>query len=435
MKFSTKILVSILSATLAYAGAFNALSFNVAGLPQILQNNGEELDKDIATQKIGEDFASMKDQLDIINVQEDFNYHAKLYDYDNHPYRTATSGGVPFGSGLNTLSNYEILHTKRIKWNECSNASENDCLTPKGFTVSTLRLDGHIVNVINLHTDAGTEDDDNAKRNSNLKQVADYIDSNLYDQAVLVFGDTNSRYTRASDDIAIFTNQNGLEDPWIVLERNGIVPEKGADSIMCQLPSTENNCETVDKMFYRGDKTISFKADTFHYAGNLFVHEGKQLSDHNPILVSFTYTSSEDFKTSELIGGYHSNYFNDIGKINKGVKTTKISLKGANRLDSVGLTLSDGTKFVHGGSGGEETTVNLSTDEYWTKAYLCTGKKDDHTRIFYINGTTTTGKTFQAGTKTSDCKYFEAPQGYQITGYFGQSGDNVDLLGFIYIKQ
>ena len=37
-------------------------------------------------------------------MQEDFNYHANLYAADNHPYRTATSGGAGIGSGLNTLS-------------------------------------------------------------------------------------------------------------------------------------------------------------------------------------------------------------------------------------------------------------------------------------------------------------------------------------------
>ncbi len=43
---------------------------------------------------------------DIVNVQEDFNYHAALYADDHHPYRTATSGGAGFGDGLNTLSDH-----------------------------------------------------------------------------------------------------------------------------------------------------------------------------------------------------------------------------------------------------------------------------------------------------------------------------------------
>jgi hypothetical protein len=46
---------------------------------------------------------------------KDFNYHATLYANDNHTFRTATSGGVPFGSGLNTLSNFDWLDFTRIK--------------------------------------------------------------------------------------------------------------------------------------------------------------------------------------------------------------------------------------------------------------------------------------------------------------------------------
>jgi hypothetical protein len=43
-----------------------------------------------------------------------------LYENDNHPYRTPTSGGVPIGSGLNTLSNYQFEGLQRVKWNRCS---------------------------------------------------------------------------------------------------------------------------------------------------------------------------------------------------------------------------------------------------------------------------------------------------------------------------
>jgi hypothetical protein len=67
--------------------------------------------------------------------REDFNYHAALYASDTHTYRTATSGGVPFGSGLNTMSNYPFIDLQRVTWAKCASGS-GDCLTPKGFTVS-----------------------------------------------------------------------------------------------------------------------------------------------------------------------------------------------------------------------------------------------------------------------------------------------------------
>jgi hypothetical protein len=159
----TKICASFLLAAKAYfaaaqSGAFNVVAFNVAGLPEILQGNGQDGDKTTNTALIGTKFAALREDFDIIHVQEDFNYHATLYQYDNHPYRTATSGGVPLGSGLNTLSNYPWIDEDRIKWNKCSGVfdQQNDCLTPKGFTFMRLRLDeGVYVDVYNLHADAG----------------------------------------------------------------------------------------------------------------------------------------------------------------------------------------------------------------------------------------------------------------------------------------
>lgn len=106
-----------LALSAATTGTFDAMTFNVAGLPAILNPNGEG-DKTANTALIGTLFAQY--DTDIIHVQEDFNYHATLYANDDHPYRTATSGGVPFGSGLNTLSNFPNVDFERTKWNVCS---------------------------------------------------------------------------------------------------------------------------------------------------------------------------------------------------------------------------------------------------------------------------------------------------------------------------
>ena len=112
--------------------------------------------------------------------------------------------------------------------------------------------DGIWIDVYNLHTDAGsvksriplmkthtniplpthsTEDGDEAARTSNVQQVADQIDAYSIGNAVLVFGDTNSRYTRAADNIALFTTQNGLTDAWVALEHAGTPP--AVESLFC----------------------------------------------------------------------------------------------------------------------------------------------------------------------------------------------------------
>lgn len=113
-------LLSLVPVALSAAtkGTFDAMTFNVAGLPAILNGNDVPGDKTTNTASIGKLFAQYS--TDIIHVQEDFNYHATLYANDNHPYRTPTSGGVPFGSGLNTLSNFNWIDFERTKWDTCS---------------------------------------------------------------------------------------------------------------------------------------------------------------------------------------------------------------------------------------------------------------------------------------------------------------------------
>lgn len=138
----------------ATAGDFSILSLNVAGLPALFNDNSVPGDKATNAGTIGSLFA--KYDYDVIHVQEDFNYHAQVYATDDHPYRTPTSGGVPFGSGLNTLSNFDWVNFTRVKWATCSDASGADCLTPKGFTfMRAIISEGVYIDFYNLHADAG----------------------------------------------------------------------------------------------------------------------------------------------------------------------------------------------------------------------------------------------------------------------------------------
>lgn len=274
------------------SGTFNVLTFNVAGLPEILNGNDVPGDKTENTARIGQLFT--KYDISLIHVQEDFNYHATLYANDKHPYRTPTSGGVPFGSGLNSLSNYPYTDFKRIKWNTCSTFDGADCLTPKGFTYMKVQFaPGVIIDAYNLHADAGTTAADNKARAANLRQVSDYIKANSAGNPVLVFGDSNSRYTRTDDIPAVFKDENGMTDVWVELIKKGVPPAKGADALLCQNPSTTNDCEIVDKVWYRGSSSVKLSATKFAYAGNMFLSDkGEILSDHNGVFVDFSWSKA-----------------------------------------------------------------------------------------------------------------------------------------------
>ncbi|KAK3320504.1 Endonuclease/exonuclease/phosphatase [Cercophora scortea] len=424
------------------AGTFSILSMNVAGLPAILNSNDVPGDKVTNARTIGSKFAALG--YDVIHVQEDFNYHSYIYETDTHPYRTATSGGVPFGSGLNTLSNFPYVGFARTKWATCSDASSNDCLTPKGFTFMRVLVSGSTdndtaayVDFYNLHADAGTEDGDNVARQSNINQVAAYIATWSVGNAVLVFGDTNSRYSRTVDTAIrglLSSSTTALTDPWVELVRGGVVPTA---ETLCANPSTTSYCETVDKVFYRSSPLLALHATSFAYASNLFLQaNGSVLSDHNPVQINLSWsTAATALRQSALSGGPTGTWFSDVPTL-AGLaakpKASVLSFRGASRLDSVGLTLTDGTKFAHGGTGGTAASLTLGASEYWVAARLCRGVKDSNTRNFYILATTSTGRTLAAGTATADCTDFDAPAGWQIVGFAGQSGDEVDQLSFVY---
>ncbi|OWY93804.1 hypothetical protein PHMEG_00036658, partial [Phytophthora megakarya] len=215
--------------SLAGVNTFSVICYNVAGLPALLSSGNPE----VTTVDMGKRISDW----DIANVQEDFNYHTYLYKENKQKYRTATSGGVPFGSGLNTLSSlpFSPLGIERVKWSECSNDESADCMTPKGFTLQPIHLaDGAIIDVYNLHADAGISDNDQKARASNLKQLGEYISENSPGNAVIVMGDTNTRYTRELDTILEFTQNYNFTDGWIEYVRKGDFPKKGAEAIKCE---------------------------------------------------------------------------------------------------------------------------------------------------------------------------------------------------------
>lgn len=422
---------------------FSILTMNVAGLPPIFNSNDVPGDKETNARTIGSLFA--KYGYDIINIQEDFNYHAYIYETDNHPYRTATSGGAAFGSGLNTLANFGWTGFMRESWNDCSNASGADCLTPKGFTymrmlVSSSTSDGTLaqyVDVYNLHADAGTNTEDKTARNSNLAQVSSHIKAWSSGLPVLLFGDTNCRYTRTEDNIAIFSSANGMMDAWVELIHGGSVPT--IESV-CDNPSLTNECEIVDKVFFRGSTIASLTATEFNYEGKMFLQDdGNILSDHNPIRVNFTLADGGSLKMSPLSGGPHGDPFSDVdtlaSRLSASLKVDSIVLRGGSRLDSVGIILSDGTSLVHGGTGGSESRLDLASGEYWTAATLCVGQKDGRTRNFYIKAITSSGNSVISGATTSNCADFVAPFGWQIVGFIGRDGDEMDQIAFLFSRQ
>ncbi|EKD16659.1 uncharacterized protein L3040_001400 [Drepanopeziza brunnea f. sp. 'multigermtubi'] len=415
------------NAASATGGDFNVLSINVDGLPEFI---------DLAQNKIRNSYAigtKLKEyQYDIVHLQEDYNFHMTIAPISEYPHRTTHKGPLPIGDGLSTLSNYPWEHFSREEWKKCADA---DCFTRSGFTFMRVRLaNGIYIDTYNLHTDHGHDPDDVEARAANLVQVSEYIKARSAGNAVLVFGSTNSLYSRPSDVADIFQVQNGMTDPWVQLEHQGETP---TEQSVCPNPSMVNSCEAEEKIFYRGSRALALNATYFGYEFNRFVRsdDNRVLSPNNPVSANFTWAASSSFRQSNLSGGPHGVWFNDLDALPEKPQVQTITFSGGERLDSVGLTLVTGEAFTHGGPGGIPVSLTLEPNEFWTSAQLCTDRRIGRTRNFFIEATTSTGRALTAGTRTSDCVTYDAPEGWQITGYMGRVGEEVDQLAFIYAPQ
>jgi endonuclease/exonuclease/phosphatase (EEP) superfamily protein YafD len=404
------------------AGTFSALTYNVAGLPEGLSSSHPAANTPYISQRIR--------AYDVVNVQEDFNYHATLYASDDHQYRTATSGGAGFGGGLNTLSRYPLVDFGREKWNACNGT---DCLTPKGFTYARLRLaDGVYLDLYNVHTNAGTADADLAARRSNVSQLTQYILDNSAGNAVLVMGDTNTRYTRSGDNIRELGQRAGLTDAWVSLVRGGVPPESGAPPLTCDASNVTDACEVVDKVLYRGSALLSLTATRYHNEHAAFLGpDGGMLSDHDPHLVAFNWQVRSGVGSSDVFGGPHGTPFTDVTSI-VGAAPRRFLLRAGSRVDAVGVELGAGVTLTHGGSGGTSKALALAAGEYVTQVRLCAGQKDGRTRIFFIELRTNRGAVLAGGTQTGDTVTFAAPAGWQVAGFHGRAAAEIDELVVLY---
>jgi endonuclease/exonuclease/phosphatase family metal-dependent hydrolase len=410
----------------ATGGSFNVLTYNVAGLPQLLSSAATP--RDSSTAQIGR----LINAYDVVHVQEDFNYHAYLYDYGNaHPYRSSTSGGAGFGDGLNSLSWFPFTDFTRITWNKRIN---ENALTPKGFTFCRTRIaEGVYIDFYNLHTNAESDDASIAARADNLQQISDYISTVSKGNAVVVMGDMNARYTR-DNNIRLFLNVHGMTDHWISLIRNGSIPALGDSAIACTFPDIANTCEIVDKIYFRGSKYIQLTASGYNVLKSFVNSSGQQLSDHLPLTVNFSYSLQPTFDMSDLFGGPHGTPFNDLETLVASSAPGSFTIRTGKRVDNVGVTLTTGAALTHGGTGGTAQTLTLQSGEYISSVTLNAGQYNGHTRIFYIKLTTNLGRTLAGGTQTTDAVTYTTPAGYRVAGFYGNSGDEVDKLGLIYTK-
>ena len=431
MRYSLFLFLALIICTnsVDYEGSFNILSYNVAGLPEIISSSTPSKYTKLISPKLND--------YDVVNCQEDFAYHDELTSKLEFPYQTEFSGNVPFGNGLMTFSRFPLYMSTKIKWKDTHGIIIDgaDQMIPKGFTYSSMEIKpGFFIDIYNIHADADCDEKSMAARRSNMAQLAEYITNASAGKAVLVFGDTNSRYTREGDDFYELVLQPcNLQDAWINNIMGGVIPPKGESRMVDDLGQLG---EVVDKIWFRSGKNVEINASTFKVLFTEFTdHEGNQLSDHYPITSRIDYKLLDNIKTSDTFGGGGGDGFSFLEKVG-GKYPKSVTISTGDRVDMVGFTYYEYGLVTAGGNGGNEQTYIFKTGEYITSMTVCKAKKNLFStyRISYISLITNKNKEISGGKCDKESMTFDAPEGYAIAGFIGYASNEIDRLGCIYQK-
>lgn len=277
------------------SGTFRALTYNVAGLPEVLSSSEPAINTPF--------ISPLLNAYDLVLVQEDWAnpdppvagatvFHEVLVADADHPYRS-TPDPVPLGTnpvrptalvsdGLNRLSRLPFGPLERVMWPDCfggidtSDGGAGDCLSMKGFTVATTELaPGVTVDVYNLHGEAGSTTLDREYRAAGYVILAQYIADHSAGNAVIVGGDYNLHTDRELDQavMADFMAATGLTDTRAVVD-----DDPGADQI--------------DKFLFRSGGGVTLEPLTHTFESDTFVRpgDGAPLSDHDPLSVDFAWS-------------------------------------------------------------------------------------------------------------------------------------------------
>ena len=270
-----------------YTGTLDMLAYNVSGIPLVGNFQGTVYTN---TNERGKLIGSLLNgtQVDFIGVEEDFNAHpylaAEMY---NYPYRSAHSGGLSTGQGLNVFSCHKLYNIERVNWNiEYGTISGSmDALANKGFIYSLMELDeGVYINVIVVHMDAGYDLFSRYARADNMRQLANYINEKLDDgRALIVLGDFNFKFKRRlSDDM--YNNlilPTGLKDLWAELYNDGIYDADDENF-------KEDDRDTLDRVLYRSGSYVSLDP-VARLSPALTGENGERYTDHLPMIGRFNY--------------------------------------------------------------------------------------------------------------------------------------------------
>ncbi|POM78355.1 Hypothetical protein PHPALM_4123 [Phytophthora palmivora] len=117
-------------------------------------------------------------------------------------------------------------------------------------------------------------------------------------------------------------------------------------------------------------------------------------------------------------GGPHGDKYSDLDLVDPGQTVKSITVRSADRVDSVSLDVVDSTgqssTLKHGGDGGDENTLTMGNGEHITG----------------VEGNSIKGGTPQRD--TDNMGKDSASDGYQLGGFAGFAGNELDSVGAIW---
>lgn len=192
-------------------------------------------------------------------------YHALARDAQ-HPYRSGYANPLPppvpppvdldvaFSDGLVRFSRlaFDSRDLLREGWAVCNG---NDCFTNKGFSMARTELPatGAVVDVYNLHMNAGANEANLQARWDQARQLAEAIDRLSAGRAVIVAGDFNIN-PFADDPVQAGRDQEILDE---LLETTGLQDACTVLGCCEPTPGSPNSCDAtqVDRFLFRSSDT------------------------------------------------------------------------------------------------------------------------------------------------------------------------------------
>jgi cysteine-rich repeat protein len=268
-------------------GSFLALTYNVAGLPDPLSDSTPSIFTPI--------ISPLLNGYDLVLVQESWQtpdpnplaplrvYHELLVADAHHPYKSEPAP-LPVGNdpnrpsalvsdGLNRFSQFHFDPVVREAWTSCFGVSDNgaDCLAFKGFSVARTTLAaGVMVDIYNLHMEAGNAPEDVQVRDESVTQLSAFLNAFSVGEAVIMGGDfnLNSDTEPAASQFQTLLSNTGLTDVCAFLA----CPEPGR----------------IDKFLFRSSDTLTLTPTSWNFETDVFVTDDDQpLSDHDALAVRF----------------------------------------------------------------------------------------------------------------------------------------------------